>query len=60
MIKSVARCHGTALQKRIMDKSLHHMGAGVCVAKMVKEETEKEIMDWLCSRYKIVDVSSLL
>ncbi len=60
VIKSVARCHGTALQKRIKDKSLHHMGAGVRVAKMVREETEKEIMDWLCSRYKIADVSYLL
>lgn len=53
IIKTMARCHGTALQKRIKDKSLHHMGAGVCVSKMASEETEKEIMDWLYSKYKI-------
>lgn len=52
-IKILARCHGTALQKRIKDKSLHHMGAGVSAAKMVSEETENEIMRWLYAKHNI-------
>jgi hypothetical protein len=52
-IKTLARCHGTALQKRVKDKSLHHLGGGVCVAKMVDEQTESDIMNWLYAKYKI-------
>lgn len=52
-IKTLARCHGTALQKRIKDKSLHHAGAGISAAKMVSEEIESEIMNWLYSKHKI-------
>ncbi|MGF7143842.1 hypothetical protein HNQ56_002272 [Anaerotaenia torta] len=52
-MKTLARCHGTALQKRIKDTSLHHMGAGIKAAKMVSEETESEIMNWLYSKQKI-------
>ena len=55
-VKVLARCYGTALQKRIRDKSLHHMGAGVSITKMVSPETEGEIMNWLYARHKIEPV----
>jgi hypothetical protein len=52
-IKTLARCHGTALQKLVKDKSLHRAGAGISVSKMIGRETEDEIMGWLYARYKI-------
>ena len=52
-LKTLARCHGTALQKRIKDKSLCQMGAGVRVAKMVEEQTETDIINGLYSKHKI-------
>lgn len=58
-IKALARCHGTALKKRIKDTSLHHMGTGISLAKMVTEQTESEIMNWLYKKYKINDFSIL-
>ncbi len=52
-LKILARCHGTALQKRIKDKALHHMGAGIKLTEMIKEETEIEIMNWLYAKHRI-------
>ena len=51
-IKTLARRHGTALQKRVKDKSLHHLGGGVSAAKMIEEQTENDIMNRLYSKHK--------
>jgi len=51
-IKALARCHGTAMKKRIKDRK-YHITTGISAAKIVNEQTEREIVDWLRKRHKI-------
>ena len=53
-IEILAPCYGSALKSRIKDKSFH-VATGVSAAKIMLEQTEKDIMDWLIKKYKIMD-----
>ncbi len=52
-MQTLARCHGTALKKRIQDTA-HHRATGVMPGVTVKAGTEEEIMSWLYDKYKII------
>jgi len=52
-IESLAHCFGTALKKRIKDKSFHGP-VGIKAAKIVNRQTEEEIVNWLLEKYSIV------
>ena len=49
-IETLARCHGSAIKKRIKDKKLHRI-TGVTPIIVINSETEKEITDWLWHRF---------
>ena len=49
-LEILARCHGTALKKRISDTSLHK-NVGLKPTAAVNQVTEKEILDWLCKKH---------
>lgn len=49
-METLARCHGSALKKRVKDKALHRV-TGVTPSIAVNAETEKEITDWLWRRH---------
>jgi len=49
---ALARCHGTALKKRIKDSSFHGP-VGIVPSKIINEDTEKEIMTWLYKNYGV-------
>ncbi len=49
-LTTLARCYGTALKKRFKDTSFHR-ATGVTPSKIVNENTEKEIMNWLYKSY---------
>ena len=51
-IETLSRCFGTALKKRIMDKSLHGP-VGIKVSKIVDKQTETEIVNWVHKRHKL-------
>lgn len=48
-LATLARCHGTAMKKRVDSK--YHRSTGVTPAKIVNEQTERELLRWLCGRY---------
>ena len=51
-IETLARCFGTALKKRIKDKSLHGP-VGIKVSKIVDRQTEAEIVNWVLKRHNL-------
>lgn len=51
-IETLARCHGGTLKQRIKDKSFH-VATGISATKMLEEQTENDIVDWLLKRCKI-------
>jgi hypothetical protein len=51
-IETLAHCFGTALKKRIKDKSLHGP-VGIKVSKIVNRQTEEEIVNWLLEKNKL-------
>jgi hypothetical protein len=51
-IETLAHCFGTALKKRIKDKSFHGP-VGIKAAKIVNRQTEEEIVNWLLEKYSI-------
>lgn len=51
-LETLARCHGTALKKRVRDTSLHKT-VGLLPEAAVNEVTETHIMDWLYKQYGI-------
>jgi len=53
-IETLIRCYGPALKQRIKDKNLH-VKTGVSATEMLKIETEKNILDWCISKYKIIE-----
>lgn len=54
-LETLARCHGTALKKRVKDTSLHKT-VGLLPKAAVNEETESEILNWLYKKYNIPSV----
>ena len=51
-IETLAHCFGTALKKRIKDKS-YHGPVGIKVDKIVNKHTEIEIVNWSLKKYKL-------
>ena len=51
-IETLAHCFGTALKKRIKDKSFHGP-VGIKAIKIVNEQTEEEIVNWLLEKYNL-------
>lgn len=51
-IEILARCHGTALKKRITDSSLQ-ITVGLLPAAAVNDLTENRILDWLYKKHGI-------
>jgi hypothetical protein len=51
-IETLAHCFGTALKKRIKDKSFHG-SVGIKVEKIVNKQTEEEIVNWLLEKYNL-------
>ena len=51
-IETSAHCFGTALKKRIKDKSFHGP-VGIKASKIVNRQTEEEIVNWLLVKYEI-------
>lgn len=51
-IETLARCHGTALKKRIADKSLH-VATGILPSAVINKHAENEIVGWLLKKYNI-------
>ena len=51
-IETLARCHGTALKKRITDPSLHRT-VGLIPRAAVNHTTETGVLNWLYKRYGI-------
>ena len=51
-LKTLARCHGTALKKRIKD-SAFHITTGIAAPKMLEMQIEIDIVQWLYAKYKI-------
>ena len=51
-LETLARCHGTALKKRITDVSLHRT-VGLIPQAAINKDTEISIMNWLYKRYRI-------
>jgi hypothetical protein len=51
-IETLTRCFGTALKKRIKDKSLHGP-VGIKVSKIVDKQTETEIVNWVHKKHKL-------
>jgi len=49
-IETLAHCFGTALKKRIKDKSFHGP-VGIKAAKIVNRQTEEEIVNWLLHKH---------
>jgi hypothetical protein len=49
-IETLAHCFGTALKKRIKDKSFHGP-VGIKTAKIVNRQTEEEIVNWLLHKH---------
>lgn len=56
-IETLARCHGTALKKRITDENLH-ITVGLKPSAAVCLETENEIMRWICKKYGMSDLAA--
>ncbi len=52
-IETLARCHGTALKKRMSDPSVLR-DAGCVPTAIIDEKTEETIMNWLYGRYKLI------
>ena len=50
-IETLAHCFGTALKKRIKDKSFHGP-VGIKAVKIVNRQTEEEIVNWLLDKHK--------
>jgi len=48
-IETLAHCFGTALKKRIKDKSFHGP-VGIKAAKIINKQTEEEIVNWLLDK----------
>lgn len=53
-VETLARCHGTALKKRIPDTTMHRT-VGLLPSIAINRKTENEILDWLYRRYKIAN-----
>ncbi len=51
-IETLARCHGTALKKRITNTDFHR-ATGITPTITVNMETENEILRWLRQKYAI-------
>lgn len=51
-IETLARCHGTALKKRITDTAFHR-ATGITPTVSVNRETENDIVSWLWQKYNI-------
>ena len=54
-VETLARCHGTALKKRVTDTSLHRT-VGLMPEAAVNKDTETDILNWLYKRYHIDDM----
>ena len=52
-IETLARCHGTALKKRIKNPDVHR-ATGIMSSAAVNRNTEIEISHWLCKKYKLL------
>ena len=51
-IETLAHCFGTALKKRIKDKSFHGP-VGIKASKIVNRQTEEEIVNWLLEKHNL-------
>jgi len=49
-LRTLARCHGTALKKRIKEDALHRT-VGIKPAAALAEETERDIVAWLYKKH---------
>ncbi len=49
-VETLARCHGTALKKRVTDRKLHKT-VGLIPEAAVNKKTEADILQWLYKRY---------
>lgn len=54
-IETLARCHGTALKKRIPDVTMHKT-VGLIPSAAINKITEDSILNWLYKRYNITDI----
>lgn len=54
-VETLARCHGTALKKRVTDSSLHKT-VGLIPKAAINQDTETAILNWLYKRYNMNDV----
>lgn len=52
IIEILARCHGTALKKRILDPSLHRT-VGLIPSAAINDSTENYILNWLYKKHGI-------
>lgn len=51
-IDILARCHGTALKKRVTDAALHRT-VGLLPDAAINGQTEEQILSWLCKKHGI-------
>jgi|GEM_PF-2228338 len=49
-LRTLARCHGTALKKRVKDETLHRT-VGIKPVAALNEATERDIFAWLCQKH---------
>ena len=49
-LRTLARCHGTALKKRVKDETLHRT-VGITPAAALDTAAERDIFAWLCKRH---------
>ncbi len=57
-VETLARCHGTALKKRVDDARLHRT-VGLIPEAAVNQKTEEDILNWLYKRYHITNIRNV-
>lgn len=57
-VETLARCHGTALKKRVDDARLHRT-VGLIPEAAVNKDTEADILSWLYKRYRITNIRNV-
>lgn len=57
-VETLARCHETALKKRVDDARLHRT-VGLIPEAAVNKDTEADILSWLYKRYRITNIRNV-